>query len=153
MGVYEAWLANLILGRMLPASRGVGRVMMETLFRLGADGNKRRPDVAFVSFDRWAKSRRVPSGEAWDVVPDLAIEVVSPSNKASEIVRKKGEYFRAGVVAVWVIYPEQQEIHVWDVAVSCRVLEIGDDLEGGAVLPGFRLSVTELFDVEAEAAL
>ena len=149
----ESLMAGLLSCSMASAARGTGRVLMETTFVLGPNGNQRRPDVALVSYARWARSRRVPGGEAWEVIPDLAVEVVGPSNTASEIVGKKSEYFRAGVVAVWVIYPEQQEIHVWDSAIACRVLKIGDHLDGGAVLPSFRLAVAELFDVETEPAV
>ncbi len=154
MGVYEGWIASILDHAMGPFARAneLGRVAIEVMFALGEGTNKRRPDLAFVSYERWPRSTQVPRRAAWEVAPDLAVEVVIPSNTAAEIVRKKGEYFRAGVVAVWVIYPEEAEIHVWDSAIACRVLEMGDVLEGGTVLPGFRLAVAELFDVETEPA-
>jgi Uma2 family endonuclease len=94
----------------------------------------------------------VPGGEAWEVVPDLAVEVVSPSNTAIEVVKKLGDYFRAGVRQVWVIYPVQQFIYVYTSLADIRVLQPGDDLDGGAVLPGFRLAVSTLFEDEAADA-
>jgi Uma2 family endonuclease len=94
----------------------------------------------------------VPGGEAWEVVPDLAVEVVSPSNTAIEVVKKLGDYFRAGVRQVWVIYPVQQFIYVYTSLADIRVLQPGDDFDGGAVLPGFRLAVSTLFEDEAADA-
>src|SRR5437667_408846 len=64
------------------AVANLGRAVTEMLFHLPAPINRdRRPDVAFVSYQRWGKSRQIPStGNAWDVVPNLATEVVSPTD-------------------------------------------------------------------------
>src|SRR5207244_2037726 len=108
-------------------------------------------DVAFVSDERWPRARRVPDDAAWDVVPDLAIEVVSPSNIANEVVAKVGEYFRAGVQRVWVVYPKQPLVYVYESPTAAiRVLRVGDELDGAPLLPGFRLPLATLFEGEAE---
>src|SRR5207249_1447707 len=74
----------------------LGRVESEMIFRLDAATDlQRRPDVSFVSYDRWPRGRPVPRSPCWDVVPDLAVEVVSPTNSASGILVKIDEYFRA----------------------------------------------------------
>ena len=128
MGVYENWIAAILDHTLGPFARanGLGRVSTETMFNLepGARNNRR---------------------------PDLAVEVVSPSNKAVEIVTKTEEYFRAGVRLVWVVFPEEQFVQVWDSSSSCRVVRVGQSLEGGDVVPGFQLSLAELFEDGTEA--
>ena len=63
--------------------------MTETLFLLDRSrGLKRRPDVAFVSAKRWSLKREVPGTESWDVIPDLAVEVISKTNSANAVARK-----------------------------------------------------------------
>jgi len=84
--------------------KGVGRGVTEMLFRIKSKPNlQRRPDVAFVSFDRWPKGRRLPSTNALDVVPELVVVVISPTNLAEEIPTRVSEYFEAGVRRAWVI--------------------------------------------------
>lgn len=85
-------------------SRRLGRVLVEMVFRIDVAKNlQRRPDVAFVSDARWPFRKRVPDVPVWEMVPDLAIEVNSPTNSADEILGTRLEYFRAGVQQVWVI--------------------------------------------------
>lgn len=111
----------------------------------------RRPDVAFVSRERWPTDRPVPRTAAWDVVPDIAIEVISPTNLSIDDIKKIDEYFRAGSRAVWVLYPgpEVAKIYVYASPTAVTILGLDDVLEGGAVLPGFRLPVRELFGAGA----
>ncbi len=75
----------------------------------------------------------------------MCVEVVSPTDVAEEIQAKIAEYLRAGVTLVWVIYPQRQQVHVYENAATIRVLNRTDELDGGIVLPGFRLPLTELF--------
>ncbi|MFO0866846.1 MAG: Uma2 family endonuclease [Gemmataceae bacterium] len=148
MGAFETSIATILTGRLLAyvEQHQTGRVLAETLFSLQRDEKlKRRPDVAYVSYDRWPKSRRVPSIEGWDVVPDLAVEIVSPSNTANEILVKNGEYFDAGVRLIWVVYPEQERIFAFSSATEVKILTTNDTLEGGEVLPGLALSIASLF--------
>ena len=83
MGAQESFLASFLQGLSGPfaLSNRLGRVATETLFLIDRARNlKRRPDLAFVSDERWPLKRRVPQTEAWDVIPDLAVEFVSESN-------------------------------------------------------------------------
>ncbi len=128
----------------------LGRAVVEMLFLLAVVGSKRRPDVAYVSYQRWPRQRRVPRKEAWEVVPELAIEVVSASNTAEEVLTKIGEYFAAGVLRVWVIYPTQEQVYVYQSPTQNRILTRGDQLDGEEILPGFRLPVAALFEGEGE---
>jgi Uma2 family endonuclease len=111
---------------------------------------ERRPDVAFVSFERWARDRRVPRTRAWAVAPDLAIEIVSPTNTADEIAEKLKDYFQVGVRNVWVVYPRQSKVYVYTSPTAIRVLALGDELDGGDVLPGFRLPLHKIFEPSEE---
>src|SRR3954447_15239862 len=79
MGAYEGQLASLLLEYLAPFVRAqqLGTVVVEVLFLINpAKDLQRRPDVAFVSDARWPRKRHAPSAAAWNVVPDLAIEVV-----------------------------------------------------------------------------
>jgi Uma2 family endonuclease len=132
---------------MVVRSQRLGRIVVETMFWLDREGNlKRRPDLAFVSAQRWPVNRSLPKTEAWDIVPDLAIEVVSESNTANEINLKLVDYFQAGVRQVWVIYPGSHQVYVYTSLTSVKILTQADELDGGELIPGFRLSLAELFE-------
>jgi Uma2 family endonuclease len=148
MGARESILASFLQELIGPIARSnrLGRVVTETLFLLDRTRNlKRRPDLALVSVKRWPLERAVPETEAWDVVPDLAVEVISKSNAAATVAVKIDEYFSAGVRRVWVIYPGTKKIYVYDSATRVRVLQLGDELDGEDVIPGFRIAVSSLF--------
>jgi Uma2 family endonuclease len=136
--------------------KGVGEVFTEMLFRLPLRedaSRKRRPDVAYVSFARWPADRPMPArGDVWDVVPDLAVEVISPSNPAQESVQKVREYFEAGVSLVWLVYPVDRLVYIYGSPTEIRVLTAADTLDGGTVLPGFKLSLNLLFGPVALAS-
>jgi Uma2 family endonuclease len=153
MGFYECGIAFL-LGYYLEhhaRNNQLGRVRVEMMFRIdAANALDRRPDVAFVSYQRWPKKRRLPRTNAAEVVPDLTVEVVSPTNLAKDIAAKVEEYFRAGVRLVWVIYPDLNEVYVYESPTKVRILHQNDELDGAPVLSGFRLKVAALFEDELE---
>lgn len=127
-------------------AHNLGKAYPEMLTKLPlVEDRNRRPDVMFVPFSRWARGRPLPSTVAWDILPDLCVEVVSPSDRADEIMDKVGEYVRAGVRLVWVFYPRHDLVQVYESATAVRGLGRADELDGGAVLPGFRLPLAELF--------
>jgi Uma2 family endonuclease len=131
-------------------SKQLGRIAIKGLFHLSANRD-RRPDVAFVSYQRWPQTRSVPRRDnAWDVVPNMATEVVSPTDSVEELEKKIDEYFKAGVELIWVVYPTQNTIHVRHSPTQTKALTITDTLDGGPVLPGFRLPLVELFAEPSE---
>jgi Uma2 family endonuclease len=148
-GSFEAELATILvlnLGVFAKTNR-LGKIVAEMLFLIDPRTNlQRRPDVAFVSQARWPINRRAPKESAWNVVPDLAIEVVSPTNAADDLLDKVEEYFRAGVKCVWLVYPNRELVCVYESATDVRILKSGDKLDGGAILPGFQLPVRTLFE-------
>jgi Uma2 family endonuclease len=149
MGAYEVRLATLLAARpeIFVQQHQLGRAVQEMLFDLRVmAGRKRRPDVAFVSFDRWPQHRRIPRIDAWEVVPNLAVEVVSRTDSVDYLVDKVADYFHAGVERVWVVLPSQEQVYVYDSPTSVRVLTRTDDLSGDPILPNFRLPLVELFE-------
>jgi Uma2 family endonuclease len=124
------------------------------LFRLPVVVSRnRRPDVAFVTYERWPKNRLIPSTDnAWEVTPDLAIEVASPNDLADDIMQKITEYFQAGVRLVWIVYPLQRLVYVHESPSQVHVLTYTDELDGGSVLPGFRLPLVNLFQETTAAS-
>lgn len=148
LGAFESSLASILLLSMgqFALSQNLGLVVQETLFVLNKERNlRRRPDIAFVSFSRWPEHRPVPRSEAWPVVPNLAIEFVSPTNKTEEDHLKIQEYLRAGVELVWLVLPGTRQVMIFESPTGCRVLTESDELDGGTVLPGYRLPLSTLF--------
>ena len=116
----------------------------ETGFILERDPDTvRAPDAAVVLASRVPASG-VPAGY-WPFAPDLAVEVVSPSDRLADVHVKIAEYFAAGTRLVWLVEPETRMVHVYRSQQQVEVLGTGDDLEGGDVLPGFRCPVSRLF--------
>ena len=147
MGAYPNKLASLLgihLGSFV-LSRPNGQVVIETIFRFDRR-NQKRPDVAFISHERWPEGRRTPDGDPWDVIPDLAIEVVSKNDLAWEVLGKVHFYLKAGVRSVWLVYPNVDVVHVFDSPTQVRVLTRDDMLDGGEIVPGFRLPLATLFE-------
>ena len=127
-------------------ANNLGKAYTEMLLRLPLSRDRnRRPDVAFVPFTRWPRGKPEPDTNAWDVLPDLFVEVVSPRDEAEEIETKVGEYFEAGARLVWVVYPRHRAVYVYESAQLVRRLGRADALAADPVLPGFRLPLAELF--------
>jgi Uma2 family endonuclease len=154
-GAFESELASILQDLLSPFARShkLGRIVTEMLFDLRpAVDRQRRPDVAFVSAATWPLNRRAPKTAAWAVIPELAIEILSPTNSATEVLGKVQEYFTARVILVWVIYPDQEQVYAYESPTGITVLARGDTLDGGTVLPGFRLTIIDLFDALPDAA-
>lgn len=100
-------------------------------------------DAAFVSRERLATVEDFE--KFFPFAPDLAVEVLSPGNTKSEMDEKITLYFAAGSRAVWVFNPKRRAASVYSSPSEFRVLSVQDTLEGGDVLPGFRLVLSELF--------
>lgn len=101
----------------------------------------RAPDVGFIAAARLPKE--LPDGYA-PFAPDLAVEVVSPGDSADEIEKKVNEYLKYGTQMVWVFYPKTRSV-LAQTPNSVQRLDINGTLDGGDVLPGFRLAVREVF--------
>ena len=149
MSTYASLVTNRLARKLIlfTEGRGLGEAVFEILFRLPLEVERqRRPDLAFISAARWPDDQSVSyNGNAWKIAPDLAIEVVSPTDRAEELAEKIGEYFAAGVIQVWVVYPLLKSIQVHESAALARSYYETEILTGGTILPGFQLTVGSIF--------
>jgi Uma2 family endonuclease len=134
-------LTRLLLDYL--AKNPVGELLnSDSLFVLGP-ATKRAPDLSFMRTERAAQidpTQDIPGA------PDLAIEVLSPSDTATAMRRKVKQYFAAGSRAVWLVYPESREIEVRNSAAGpSRVLGENDTVEAPELLPGFSAKVASFF--------
>lgn len=106
----------------------------------------RIPDVSFVAQERIAQ-HGIPKGY-WPFPPDLAVEIVSPNDRADAVGAKVDEYLAAGVRLVWVVWPDTSSVMVYTLDEEPREYSEGDTLDGGEVLPGFSVLVRDLFTIE-----
>jgi Uma2 family endonuclease len=102
-------------------------------------------DIAFLSS---ASAPAVLPDQLVDVTPDLAVEVISPSNKVADMQRKIRQLLTAGTTLVWIVYPETRTVEVHTRS-GATTLEDDDNLNGGDVLPGFEIAIREIFPAPA----
>ncbi len=103
----------------------------------------RGADVSFYSHARWPISQ--VTGGIIPVAPDLAVEVLSPSNRGVSILRKVTEYLEAGVLMVWVINPRRRQVTIYRHSEDDMVVRDSEFLENLPELPGFRCAVSDFF--------
>ncbi len=100
------------------------------------------PDIAFIRTDRLPPDADLDSFAP--VAPDLAIEIVSPSDRGSEVLEKALLYLNAGTHLVWVLLPRRETVMVYGPDRVGHILTGDDILDGGDVLPGFRIRVADI---------
>jgi|SRR5690242_10174702 len=118
--------------------RGLGKVFTESGYRLSAH-TVRGPDVSFVR-----SSRLQDPDEYFEGAPDLAVEIVSPGDDASDLREKIKQYLDAGTLVVWVIYPRSRQVEIHTPDKTIRRLGVEDTLEASELLPGFQLSISAI---------
>jgi Uma2 family endonuclease len=140
-----ALITSLILGFV--RERGFGYVTGENGgFILRSDPDTViAPDVGFVQKARYPDG--LPDRGYLDVRPDLAVEVISPNDEPGDMRRKQRLYEQAGVPLVWWVDPKTRSVTVRQAGAEPVTLTQGDELDGGNILPGFRVSVSEIFEV------
>lgn len=146
-GALHGFIGGLLY-RLLTAAaaeRGVGHAFPDGVGYIIA----RRPDVVRIPDVSFIARGRLPGGEIPEgfipSAPDLAVEIVSPGDRAEEVYGKVREYLAAGTRLVWVVWPRYRSVTVYTADALVRELREGDELDGGEVLPGFRVRVAELF--------
>lgn len=97
-----------------------------------------------ISAERWPIDRDPPWEGDWEIVPDLAIEVVSPNDVFTDVERKVVEYFDHGAREVWVVSPAEKRVYVYTSRDGVRIVSGSAELETPLV-PGWRLPLAELF--------
>ena len=130
--------------RSFVEARSLGEVVTEVGFILRRNPDMvRGPDLAFISQAKL--EAHGGTSKFWRGAPDLAVEVLSPEDRTSEVLRKVGDYLEAGTRLVWVVDPETQTVSAYRGLQQVRVYRIGEELPGEDVLPGFSLPVAQIF--------
>jgi Uma2 family endonuclease len=147
MGFREAYLACQLIKLV-----GAFIDQQDLGILVGADGIMRLmpglvriPDVAFISWERLG-ARVVPSTPIPDLVPDVAMEVLSEGNTLGEMKRKLKEYFLAGVRRVWFVDPGRRTVQIFTAPDRSSTRTMEQSLDGGDVLPGLKLPVRRIFE-------
>jgi len=147
MGAHASYVAGRIIHLLntLVDQTGCGWVLdSETTYRCFGDPDTlRRADVSFVRLGR-LPGERIPEGYV-SIPPDLAVEVISPTNLAYEVQEKIRLYADAGVRLIWVVYPNTQQVQVYDLTGSIEELGGDEMISGGDAVPGFSARVSDFF--------
>jgi Uma2 family endonuclease len=146
-GERHAWLETLILHYLMlyVLANDAGRVYPgDATFVLQGTGKdiqwQCEPDVAFVS-----KENVTPSSGYIYRAPDLAVEIVSPSQSTEELRTKIAEYLSHGTRECWLVIPDEAAIEVYKPSRAVSVYQKADVIRNSDVLPGFSLNVADLF--------
>jgi Uma2 family endonuclease len=140
--LFALLIAKILLDFVEPRNFGLVSGADGTMKLFG--GLVRIPDVAFASWDR-IPGRVVPKEPIPDLTPNLVAEVLSESNTPAEMERKRSEYFASGVRLLWEFDLEARIVTVYTPDGGSAVRGSTQALEGGEVLPGFTLALSELF--------
>jgi Uma2 family endonuclease len=151
MGYYEDLLGSVLIELMGAFARRhkLGFVLGAAGMMRPRLGLVRMPNVAFYSWSQFP-NRRLPRGQILGRIPDLAVEVLSPKNTRKEMERKRREYFGGGARLVWQVYPKKQRVRVYAAVGEFEEFAEDQALTGGAVLPGFTLSVRQWFELAGQ---
>lgn len=126
--------------RSFLAARGKGRLWLRTEFAFSK--SRYQPDLALFVDDRWKEhTAKVPV----PIAPDIAVEVISPSESATKVERKRKTYLSHGVKEVWMVYPDELSILVYSAA-GLRVVEMPDQLTT-PLLPEWSQPLTDIFSI------
>ena len=145
VGRKHSWIVLLLGSWMVPYARRqkLGIVGTELGFILYRDPDiVRAPDLYFVSLARWGD---LDANGFFEGAPDLAVEVLSPDDRASKVQEKVREYFGAGCSMVWIVDPDNRTVTVYPSANEARVLSGRQSVAAEALLPGFSFVAEELF--------
>jgi Uma2 family endonuclease len=127
--------------------RKLGRVRAGSGYELSSDPlTLRAPDVAFTLNERLQPGKPFTYNT---IAPDLVIEIISPSETPSIIWKKLKDYFAAGTRLIWLIFPEARVVEIYTSLENVTRLEESDEapLEGGDVLPGLSIKLTDIFSI------
>jgi Uma2 family endonuclease len=143
-----AYRHNLVLGtlyfelRLYFRENRIGEALIsENLYALSSN-TRRSPDVAVILGDRRSE---LEYAKVIPIIPEIAAEVLSPSETPRMIHRKLKQYFAAGVKEVWLIDPDSREVEVWTGQALPERALTGDEALTSPLLPGFKLRLADLF--------
>lgn len=147
VGASHGWVAvNLAVPiREHVRRHGLGAVFVEVGYVLSREpATVRGPDLSFLAADRLPPEGMPPG--FWRLAPDLAVEIVSPSNTLPELQEKVLQYLEAGTRLVWIVDPTTRTAIEYRSRDDIRLLTGAEELDGGDVLPGFRVTLREIFE-------
>lgn len=135
--------------RIFVKQHGLGQVFgAETGFRL-SNITLRAPDVAFVGQTKMSTVKNLR--KFMPFAPDLAVEVISPSDRIGKVQNKLELYMAAGTPLIWCFFEDKPRVVVYELDKPFYVVPLNGTLDGGSVLPGFQIPVSELFPPQTEA--
>ena len=103
----------------------------------------RAADVSFIRRERIENAGRIEG--YWQGAPDLAVEVISPSDTVGRIEGKVGEWLESGVSLLWIVSPQLRTVTAYESLTDITTFTEKDTLDGGDVVPGFEILVAEIF--------
>lgn len=122
----------------------IGKVYASSVGFILPNGNLRSPDVSFV------RSEKLPGGKSpvgfGEMIPDLVIEVLSPSDVPRDVADKIGDYLSAGVPLVWLVDPGNQSVTVYRSLTETAVFHSSQAVSAEPILPGFTCRVAAIFE-------
>ncbi len=138
-------IGAVIIGLLLPSTRGRGfMTIAQAGFRM-KNGNLRCPDVSFTLKEHLPDG--VPPKGFAQRAPDLPIEIVSPTESEADVFAKIGEYLESGSQEVWILEPTTRSATIYRSASDTRSLGPNDTIASPKLFPGFTAKVSELFDL------
>lgn len=144
-GLEHDAIGAVIVALLMPHVRGRGFMSIaQGGFRM-ASGNVRCPDVSFTRKERYPDGR--PPKGFGEGAPDLAVEILSPSDDFADLPRKVNEYFASGAQQVWLLEPDAQRVTLYSSPTDSLRLTDDEEISGGDLLPGFTCRVRDLFDI------
>jgi Uma2 family endonuclease len=144
---FHNWIRDVLARRLANFAEAarLGVVLWETGVRLSSN-MLLRPDVLFWDSAHWAAVDLRKSGV--EIIPQLVVEIQSPSESKPSLLRKKDEYLRAGVNTVWIVLEDPYEVHVFETGAAGRIIHPGDRLEAPALLPSFSIEPSQMLPPE-----
>jgi Uma2 family endonuclease len=143
----HGWICGMVCYRLTQHAErlGAGKVLVDVgvVLNLPWDAERvRGPDVAFIARER-LEGGRLPTGFLRGA-PDLVVEVLSPSETASDVQQKVRDYLEGGARLVWIVAPESRSLTVYRADGSARLVREGEEIDGEDVLPGMSLPLSHL---------
>jgi Uma2 family endonuclease len=154
VSAYSVWIANHLAYTIGPFAeeRGIGTCVVEMVFILDRERDlRRRPDLAMVLAEKWPVGQPPPPKGDWELIPDLAVEVLSPGNGFEEMLGKLREYFDYGVTEVWIASPTERIVLVYRSLDEVTTFHASQALTSELV-PGWSVPVETLLPHESAPA-
>ncbi len=136
VGLLGIFLMQYKLGEVLTAETGFRLFINERTVRV--------PDVAFLSNEKLAGVEDF--SKFFNGTPDLAVEVISPSETYDDVQGKLEDYLAAGVKMVWIVRPKQKTVTVYNSLFDFKTFQEDEELSGGDILPDFRCRLQDIFN-------